>query len=62
MHLTVIDAIGNYGAVENGFNSMHRWGLDVGVDLKHRQLPSEQAGWRGFSYPCVINKSSFLSH
>lgn len=44
MHLTVIDAIGNYGAVENGFNSMHRWGLDVGVDLKHRQFPSEQAG------------------
>jgi hypothetical protein len=43
MYLTVIDAIGNYSAVENGFNSMHRWALDVGVELEHLQLPSEQA-------------------
>jgi hypothetical protein len=35
MYLTVIDAIGNYSAVENGFNSMLRWGLDLGVELKH---------------------------
>jgi hypothetical protein len=44
MYLTVINAIGNYSGVENGFNSMRRWGLDVGVELKHRQLCSEQAG------------------
>jgi len=32
MYLTVINAKGNYSAVENGFNSMPRWELDVGVE------------------------------
>lgn len=44
MYPRIIDAVRNYSAVENGCNSMHRWGLDVGVELKNRQLSSEQAG------------------